>query len=129
MTGLVPYDLVLLQATTIASFARMTVEDSRKILPADVYPSWVVFSRRQKASLPILFSVSWYRLAPTFVGSHELLLKSNAHHCVIYVPQPFLILKSGTCGSKIMCFGIMNFLVQSICCWRIQVFSASTLNS
>ncbi|KAJ3677246.1 hypothetical protein LUZ60_002970 [Juncus effusus] len=35
-------------AATIASFARMTVEDSRKILPADVYPSWVVFSRRQK---------------------------------------------------------------------------------
>ncbi|KAF3320271.1 hypothetical protein FCM35_KLT22127 [Carex littledalei] len=35
-------------AATIASFARMTVEDSRKILPADVYPSWVVFSRQQK---------------------------------------------------------------------------------
>ncbi|KAF6158107.1 hypothetical protein GIB67_014901 [Kingdonia uniflora] len=35
-------------ATTIAAFARMTVEDSRKILPADFYPSWVVFSQRQK---------------------------------------------------------------------------------
>lgn len=33
---------------TIAAFARMTVEDSRKILPADLYPSWVVFSQRQK---------------------------------------------------------------------------------
>ncbi|XP_031250532.1 synaptotagmin-5 [Pistacia vera] len=35
-------------ATTIAAFARMTVADSRKILPPDVYPSWVVFSNRQK---------------------------------------------------------------------------------
>ncbi|KAJ0091343.1 hypothetical protein Patl1_13915 [Pistacia atlantica] len=37
-------------ATTIAAFARMTVADSRKILPPDVYPSWVVFSNRQKLS-------------------------------------------------------------------------------
>ncbi|KAK8597885.1 hypothetical protein V6N13_095280 [Hibiscus sabdariffa] len=35
-------------ATTVAAFARMTVEDSRKILPAEFYPSWVVFSQRQK---------------------------------------------------------------------------------
>ncbi|XP_058203299.1 synaptotagmin-4-like isoform X1 [Rhododendron vialii] len=35
-------------ATTIAAFARMTVHDSRKILPAEFYPSWVVFSQRQK---------------------------------------------------------------------------------
>ncbi|PON59494.1 Synaptotagmin-like mitochondrial-lipid-binding domain containing protein [Trema orientale] len=28
-------------ATTIAAFARMTVEDSRKILPAEYYPSWL----------------------------------------------------------------------------------------
>ncbi|XWS17094.1 hypothetical protein CRYUN_Cryun33cG0038400 [Craigia yunnanensis] len=35
-------------ATTVAAFARMTVEDSRKILPAQFYPSWVVFSQRQK---------------------------------------------------------------------------------
>lgn len=35
-------------ATTIAAFARMTVEDSKKILPAEFYPSWVVFSQRQK---------------------------------------------------------------------------------
>ncbi|XP_056846289.1 uncharacterized protein LOC108834719 isoform X3 [Raphanus sativus] len=26
----------------------MTVEDSRKLLPAEIYPSWVVFSERQK---------------------------------------------------------------------------------
>ncbi|XP_022755188.1 synaptotagmin-5-like isoform X2 [Durio zibethinus] len=35
-------------ATTVAAFARMTVEDSRKILPPQFYPSWVVFSQRQK---------------------------------------------------------------------------------
>ncbi|XP_019173748.1 PREDICTED: synaptotagmin-4-like [Ipomoea nil] len=35
-------------ATTVASFARMTVQDSRKLLPPEVYPSWVVFSHRQK---------------------------------------------------------------------------------
>ncbi|TYI14174.1 hypothetical protein ES332_A08G106800v1 [Gossypium tomentosum] len=35
-------------ATTVAAFARMTVEDSGKILPAEFYPSWVVFSQRQK---------------------------------------------------------------------------------
>ncbi|KAK4265260.1 hypothetical protein QN277_026336 [Acacia crassicarpa] len=29
-------------AATIAAFARMTVEDSRKLLPPDYYPSWVV---------------------------------------------------------------------------------------
>lgn len=37
-------------AVTIAAFARMTVEDSRKLLPGDYYPSWVVFSQRQKLS-------------------------------------------------------------------------------
>ncbi|XP_050218443.1 synaptotagmin-4 [Mercurialis annua] len=35
-------------AKIIAAFARMTVEDSRKLLPAELYPSWVVFSQRQK---------------------------------------------------------------------------------
>ncbi|XP_068483873.1 synaptotagmin-4-like [Phaseolus vulgaris] len=35
-------------AKTIAEFARMTVEDSRKLLPPKFYPSWVVFTRRQK---------------------------------------------------------------------------------
>ncbi|KAI7995751.1 Synaptotagmin-4 [Camellia lanceoleosa] len=37
-------------ATTIAAFARMTVQDSRKILPPEFYPSWVVFTQRQKLS-------------------------------------------------------------------------------
>jgi hypothetical protein len=35
-------------ATTVAAFARMTVEDSRKLLPKEFYPSWVVFTQRQK---------------------------------------------------------------------------------
>lgn len=50
-------------ATTIAAFAKMTVEDSRKIFPPEYYPSWVVFSQRQKLSTrflewfyPLLFS-------------------------------------------------------------------------
>lgn len=35
-------------ANTVAAFARMTVEDSRKIFTQDQYPSWLVFSKRQK---------------------------------------------------------------------------------
>ncbi|GFQ00455.1 synaptotagmin-4 [Phtheirospermum japonicum] len=35
-------------AAAIAAFARMTVEDSRKLLPDKFYPSWVVFSQKQK---------------------------------------------------------------------------------
>ncbi|XP_054792574.1 synaptotagmin-4-like isoform X1 [Prosopis cineraria] len=35
-------------AKTVAAFARMTVEDSRKILPPQFYPPWVVFTQRQK---------------------------------------------------------------------------------
>ncbi|XP_010555014.1 PREDICTED: synaptotagmin-4 [Tarenaya hassleriana] len=41
-------------ARTIAAFARMTVQDSRKILPGESYPSWVVFSQRQK--------LNWFNL-------------------------------------------------------------------
>ncbi|CAI0629423.1 unnamed protein product [Linum tenue] len=35
-------------AATVAAFARMTVEDSRHLLAPEYYPSWVVFSQRQK---------------------------------------------------------------------------------
>ncbi|XP_065849663.1 synaptotagmin-5-like [Euphorbia lathyris] len=35
-------------ANTVAAFARMTVEDSKKILPPQFYPPWVVFSEKQK---------------------------------------------------------------------------------
>lgn len=32
----------------MAAFAKMTVQDSEKLLPPEFYPSWVVFSNRQK---------------------------------------------------------------------------------
>ncbi|KAL6844059.1 hypothetical protein ACP4OV_025732 [Aristida adscensionis] len=35
-------------AATVATFSKMTVEDSRKLLPGDLCPSWVVFSSQQK---------------------------------------------------------------------------------
>ncbi|XP_050364254.1 synaptotagmin-4-like [Argentina anserina] len=35
-------------AKTIAALARMTVQDSRKLLPPQFYPSWVVFTQQQK---------------------------------------------------------------------------------
>ena len=38
----------LIQAATVASFSKMTIDDSRKLLPSDLYPSWVVFSSQQK---------------------------------------------------------------------------------
>ncbi|XVE98409.1 hypothetical protein REPUB_Repub03eG0104100 [Reevesia pubescens] len=47
MIGCMIKNRYLDEATTVAAFARMTVEDSRKILPAQFYPSWVVFSQRQ----------------------------------------------------------------------------------
>ena len=52
-----------LKATAIAAFARMTVEDSRKILAPEYYPSWVVFSQRQKLSI-----LSLYRCCYTVVN-------------------------------------------------------------
>jgi hypothetical protein len=45
-------------ATTVAAFARISVEDSRKILSPDRYPSWVVFSQRQKLSSQRSLSLS-----------------------------------------------------------------------
>lgn len=54
------------KATTVAAFARMTVQDSRKLLPAEYYPSWVVFSQRQKLSFTSL--------------SHSL---SASYHCAV----------------------------------------------
>ncbi|KAJ4707857.1 synaptotagmin-5-like [Melia azedarach] len=35
-------------AKVIAAFARMTVQDTRKVIPPEFYPPWVVFSQRQK---------------------------------------------------------------------------------
>ncbi|CAL9173832.1 unnamed protein product [Musa hybrid cultivar] len=35
-------------AASVASFSKMSFQDSRKIFPAAFYPSWVIFSHRQK---------------------------------------------------------------------------------
>ncbi|TKY54798.1 Synaptotagmin-5 protein [Spatholobus suberectus] len=58
-------------ATTVAAFARMTVEDSRKILPPQFYPSWVVFSSSQKLSLLLSTHLlqSSYFVSPTHAAS------------------------------------------------------------
>jgi len=44
-----------MKAETIAAFARMTVEDSKKLLAPEYYPSWVVFSQKQKLSFICFF--------------------------------------------------------------------------
>ncbi|XP_074276589.1 synaptotagmin-5-like [Silene latifolia] len=35
-------------AATVAAFARMTVQDARKILPPEFYPTWVIFPQMEK---------------------------------------------------------------------------------
>ncbi|KAL9176521.1 hypothetical protein ABFS82_01G002600 [Erythranthe guttata] len=37
-------------AAAVAALSRMTVQDSRKLLPDQFYPSWLVFSQRQKVN-------------------------------------------------------------------------------
>ncbi|KAK7351373.1 hypothetical protein VNO77_10774 [Canavalia gladiata] len=67
----------------IAELARMTVEDSRKLLPPDFYPSWVVFTRRQKLSLYIhLLQLNWLnsqlnKIWPYVNEAASELIKSN----------------------------------------------------
>ncbi|WCJ29985.1 Calcium-dependent lipid-binding (CaLB domain) family protein [Euphorbia peplus] len=48
-------------AHTVAAFARITVEDSKKILPPQFYPPWVVFSEKQKlcSQFTLLFFLTW----------------------------------------------------------------------
>ncbi|CAA7397816.1 unnamed protein product [Spirodela intermedia] len=50
-------------ATTIAAFSKMTVEDSKKILPAGYYPSWVLFTQYQKLSC--MLGLDWLNLELT----------------------------------------------------------------
>ncbi|KAJ0984331.1 hypothetical protein J5N97_002687 [Dioscorea zingiberensis] len=50
-------------AATVAAFSKMTVEDSRKILPTKYYPSWVVFAQQQKLSW--LCFLNWLNLQLT----------------------------------------------------------------
>ncbi|KAI3888070.1 hypothetical protein MKX03_017572 [Papaver bracteatum] len=52
-------------ATIVASFARLTVNDAKKILPDDFYPSWVVFSHRQKLSFSYIVQLNWLNLQLT----------------------------------------------------------------
>lgn len=58
--------LIFCQAKAIAAFARMTVQDSRKLLPPEAYPSWVVFSQKQKLSC----------ISVTFLGLYIGVIKS-----------------------------------------------------
>lgn len=63
------YGWLYVKATTVAAFARMTVEDSRKILSPEYYPSWVVFSQQQKfSSLSLIFNFhfSYLQWGPMF---------------------------------------------------------------
>lgn len=41
----------------VAQYSKLTVEGLRKLLPPGFYPSWVVFTRRQKVT-----SFTWARL-------------------------------------------------------------------
>ncbi|PWA87882.1 C2 domain, Synaptotagmin-like mitochondrial-lipid-binding domain protein [Artemisia annua] len=41
-------------ANIVAAFARMSREDSRKLLAPEYYPSWVVFSQRQKLTSELI---------------------------------------------------------------------------
>ncbi|XP_020212837.1 synaptotagmin-4 [Cajanus cajan] len=61
-------------AKTIAEFARMTVEDSRKLLPPNFYPSWVVFTRRQKLNW---FNSLLNKIWPYVNEAASELIKSN----------------------------------------------------
>ncbi|CAI0444283.1 unnamed protein product [Linum tenue] len=68
-------------AKTVAAFARMTVQDSRKILPAEFYPSWVVFSNRQKVTVMEL-QLNWLnhqldKIWPYVDAAASELIKNN----------------------------------------------------
>lgn len=41
---------LLLQAGTVSSFSKLTVQDLRNLIPPEFYPSWVSFTQRQKLS-------------------------------------------------------------------------------
>lgn len=56
----------------MAAFARMKVDDSKKILPNAHYPTWVVFTEQQKLSTfllsPVCLNVSMVALIFMHVG-------------------------------------------------------------
>ncbi|PIN04625.1 hypothetical protein CDL12_22834 [Handroanthus impetiginosus] len=61
-------------ATTIAAFARMTVEDSRKLFSPEYYPTWVVFSQRQKLTW---LNVQLEKIWPYVNEAASELIKAN----------------------------------------------------
>nr|CAD1840141.1 unnamed protein product [Ananas comosus var. bracteatus] len=53
------------EAAAVAAFSKMTIQDIRKLLPPEFYPSWVVFSQRQKLSYLYLLKLTWLNLELT----------------------------------------------------------------
>lgn len=80
------------KAKTVAAFARMTVKDSKAILPAEFYPAWVVFTERQKLSfllaILILFS---FHLCMSFRKCLSLIF---THYSSIYCYLLLLLISS-----------------------------------
>ncbi|OAY78537.1 Synaptotagmin-5 [Ananas comosus] len=52
-------------AAAVAAFSKMTIQDTRKLLPPEFYPSWVVFSQRQKLSYLYLLKLTWLNIELT----------------------------------------------------------------
>ena len=75
----------LVQATTIAALSKLTVEDSRKLLPGEFYPSWVVFSHRQKLSC-------WYFVC-IYHSFVLILFLIQIYFCLLILALLFLQLK------------------------------------
>jgi len=51
---------LILQAAIAAAFSKLTVQDLRKLIPPEFYPSWVSFTQKQKLSFCLF-------LQPTFM--------------------------------------------------------------
>lgn len=87
------------KAKTIAALARMTVQDSRKLLGPQHYPSWVVFAQQQKLSSfhIFLFCTQCFTFhienvthaCCTIVRDLELITASLRHErgCCLFVPS------------------------------------------
>ncbi|GJW96822.1 synaptotagmin-5-like protein isoform X1 [Tanacetum coccineum] len=69
-----------LNANIVAAFARTSRKDSQKLLAPEYYPSWVVFSQRQKLSIIAL-------LYPTYSAC------SFCIHALIVLAQSFFFLQ------------------------------------
>ncbi|KVI11694.1 C2 calcium-dependent membrane targeting [Cynara cardunculus var. scolymus] len=65
------------KATTVAALARMTREDSTKLLAPEYYPSWVVFSQRQKLSVLTWLNAHLTKIWPYVDEAASELIKAN----------------------------------------------------